>query len=119
MGIGKQEQENNLLEWAEQVKACRDSGMTVGAWCEKNGINQSTYYRRQRMVAAMVGDGEPAPLESRSPESNLPAFAEYKLPAISSSGVIKLHFIFGTLEIHNGAEEAVISSTLRAIKSLC
>jgi hypothetical protein len=49
----------------------------------------------------------------------MPAFAEYERPAISSSGVIKLHFIFGTLEIHNGAEEAVIASTLRAIKSLC
>ncbi len=119
MGIGKQQQENNLHEWTEQGKACRESGMTVGAWCEKNGINQSTYYRRQRMVAAMAGDGVPSPLESRSPECNMPAFAEYERPAISSSGVIKLHFIFGTLEIHNGAEEAVIASTLRAIKSLC
>lgn len=114
MGIGKQQQENNLHEWTEQGKACRESGMTVGAWCEKNGIHQSTYYRRQRMVAAMAGDGVPSPLES-----NMLAFAEYELPTISSSGVIKLHFIFGTLEIHNGAEEAVIASTLRAIKSLC
>lgn len=114
MSMGKQQQENNLLEWSEQIKACRDSGMTVGAWCEKNGINQSTYYRRQRMVAAMTGDGEPAP-----PESNMLTFAEYELPAMSPGGVIKLHFFFGTLEIHNDAEEAVIASTLRAIKSLC
>lgn len=114
MGFGKQEQENKLLEWSEQVKACRASGMTVDAWCEKNGINKSTYYRRQRKVAAMTKDDEPA-----YPAGNMLTFAEYELPSVSPVGTIKLHFIFGTLEIHNGADEAVIASTLRAIKSLC
>ena len=42
---------NQKLElWAERVRECRSSGMTVSAWCEANQINKYTYYEWQRKV---------------------------------------------------------------------
>ena len=34
-----------LSEWKERIVECRNSGHTVQAWCEQNGINPKTYYR--------------------------------------------------------------------------
>ena len=123
MGVQKITQEQHLRQWAEQVQNCRESGKSVSAWCEENGIKKSTYYRRQRMVAAIVSERMPVLQKSGDLETmqvcNTPAFAEYSLPISSSEIAITLHLSCGTIEIHNGADEAVIASTLRAMKSLC
>ena len=37
-------------EWAEMVRACRGSGMSVRRWCMENGVNSKTYYYRLRRV---------------------------------------------------------------------
>ena len=37
-------------EWQERILCCRESGQTVAAWCEENGIAVSTYYRKLRML---------------------------------------------------------------------
>ena len=34
-------------EWAEMVSECQASGKKVDEWCRENGINVSTYYKRQ------------------------------------------------------------------------
>ena len=40
----------NLAHWQQLVYDCRNSGMTVKAWCAENGISEKTYYYRQRKV---------------------------------------------------------------------
>lgn len=37
-------------EWAEMVRACRSSGISVRRWCTENGVNLKTYYYRLRRV---------------------------------------------------------------------
>jgi len=34
---------NNLAEWSRQVEECRNSGLSIRAWCEQSGIAVSTY----------------------------------------------------------------------------
>jgi len=41
-----------LSEWKERIVECRNSGHTVQAWCEQNGINPKTYYRWERLLMA-------------------------------------------------------------------
>ena len=41
-----------LSEWKERIVDCRNSGQTVQAWCEQNGINPKTYYRWERLLMA-------------------------------------------------------------------
>lgn len=31
-------------EWAERIRQCSESGLTVSEWCRENGINPKTYY---------------------------------------------------------------------------
>ena len=40
----------SLAEWKDQIIDCRASGLTVQVWCEKNGLNRSTYYRWEREI---------------------------------------------------------------------
>ena len=37
-------------EWTEQVRQCRESGLTVSEWCKQNSINPKTYYYHLRKI---------------------------------------------------------------------
>ena len=37
-------------EWAAMVQECQASGKKVGDWCDENGINISTYYKRLNVI---------------------------------------------------------------------
>ena len=43
-------QQQRLVEWSRRVEACRSSGLSVGQWCQENGIAVSTYFSWQRKV---------------------------------------------------------------------
>lgn len=43
-------------QWAEIIKACQRSGMTVKAWCLENGINIKSYYYRLRKLREELCD---------------------------------------------------------------
>lgn len=53
-------QEVKLREWAEQIRAQQESGMTVTAFCAENGINLKTYYYRLRKVREQCMEAAPA-----------------------------------------------------------
>ena len=42
--------EVQLQQWQQQIMDCRSSGLTVGAWCEKNSMSKKTYYYHLRRV---------------------------------------------------------------------
>lgn len=52
-----------LQNWAAEVKACRESGMTVAGWCEANGIRRKNYYYHLKKVREyaieQMDSGEP------------------------------------------------------------
>lgn len=48
--MSKQER---LENWTARITACRSSGMTVRAWCQKNELSEKTYY----LLAAEVVSG--------------------------------------------------------------
>ena len=35
-------------EWAGRIKACRESGLGVQAWCAEQGLSYHTYYKWQQ-----------------------------------------------------------------------
>jgi len=37
-------------EWAAMVQECQTSGKNVEEWCNENGINISTYYKRLNVI---------------------------------------------------------------------
>ncbi len=36
--------------WEGRIRACQNSGMSVRAWCEENGINRGAYYFHLRKL---------------------------------------------------------------------
>ena len=47
-----------MREWAEMVRTCRSSGLTVKEWCLNNGINIKTYYYRLKRVRDFICDNK-------------------------------------------------------------
>ena len=77
---------NTLLqEWAERVKECRSSGLSVKEWCLENNVGLSTFYTWQKRVFNAVSVQVQQTLVNSGP-----VFAEIpkELPAkISSSNI--------------------------------
>ncbi|MCR5088311.1 MAG: transposase [Oscillospiraceae bacterium] len=96
--------QNNLAVWAERVRACRTSGLSVKSWCEENGIVPNTYFRWQKKVFnAMQPDEEQffeIPVAQRGGES---------LVSVEVNGM--------TAKICGGANMETILATLRAMRS--
>ena len=105
-----------LQQWGEAVKDCKSSGKTVAAWCSEQGISKKTYYNWQKQVR----DAACEELTVRQQQSlTASTFAECEIPAEHNHTAVVLHLNCGTVEIRNGADESVITGTLRALKSLC
>lgn len=59
-----------LREWADMVRTCRSSGLTVIDWCKDNNLNIKTYYYRLKRVRNFLCDGtsqEIVPVNISSP----------------------------------------------------
>lgn len=50
MGAREQTREIRLRQWAEVLQAKQNSGQTVRAFCEENGINEKRYFYWQRKL---------------------------------------------------------------------
>lgn len=116
MEIQKTKHQLKLEEWKIRVHECRNSGMTVKAWCAKEGIIPQTYSRWKKLVweAGTRKELTCAPLQAVT-------FAEYQPPICSNnvSGNVVVHLDCGSVEIQNGADQETITATLQALKSLC
>ena len=55
MGAWEIKHQAALAGWAERVRECRSSGVSVSMWCEEEGIDRRTYYRWEREVLKAAG----------------------------------------------------------------
>lgn len=120
MNLSETKHEINLARWKAIITECRGSGIPIKTWCRNNQINIKTYYYWQKRVWDKNISPKPTKLIN-CPDNTMPAtFVEYKLPCTSSPNVaITVRLEYAVLEIHNGADELAIASTMRALKNLC
>ena len=71
----------NLARWQQLVYDCRNSGMTVRAWCAQNDITEEAYFYRQRKVWKAVRQLKETREASR--QADLPAIIPCALPLVS------------------------------------
>ena len=112
----------NILieEWKLQAEECRSSGKTVKAWCEEKGIKQKTYYYRLNKVRDTLCSELTIKQNREMKMSDSPVFAEVNIGRGGNNNTAITLRIGGTeVEIHNGAETAVIENTLRILRALC
>ena len=86
-------------EWAERVRRCRESGLTVSEWCRENGINLKTYYYHLRKLRKEICEQIPVPVMT--------------VPEMNSSVKLKIGDI--TAEIPEGISEQMMTSLIRAM----
>jgi len=121
MDIQKLNKSGRLDDWANMVSQCRNSGMTVSAWCKEHGVSIKTYYYRlKRLCEAIPEQAKPDNLPLPSGEAE-PLFAEVT-PAERtkrSSAVINIRLGNTQVEIYNGADAVTIETALRALSRIC
>ena len=88
-------------EWAERVRRCRESGLTVSEWCRENGINLKTYYYHLRKLRKKICEQIPVPVMTVS--------------EMNSSVKVQIGDI--TAEIPEGISEQMMTSLIRAIRN--
>ena len=61
----------SLQEWQQRVLDCQNSGMSVKAWCQANGISTGSYYFHLRKIReSVLEENQIIPLEPPKPVSS-------------------------------------------------
>jgi len=140
MNVQEVKRQVRLREWAEQINDCKQSGLTVKAWCKENGVYIKTYYNRMKKVREelldAMGTGDPAQLpwkpgvdwgvapcltgphgEQTSRQLETSAFVAIPMPRRRDAAVtvqIGSHIA----EVHNGADAETVEGVLRTLVRL-
>ena len=61
----------SLQEWQQRALDCQNSGMSVKAWCQQNGISTGSYYFHLRKIReSVLEENQIIPLEPPKPVSS-------------------------------------------------
>ena len=93
--------------WQTAIEARRKSGLSIAAFCKKEGLSEAAYYYWRRKLAGGV---------CKAKEKSPPDFLEVVL-AGSNNAALELVFSGGhTLRIHPGADQKNLSQVLSTLK---
>ena len=128
MRIENARRSSQFGQWAAMVQECRNSGQTVRAWCEDNGVNTKTYYYRLKQLRLIaLGNAERSIQKLPDKAERYPMFAELTLSesslpdGVSEDGstlAVTIKAGRMTISIHNGAGAAVITNVIKAVSEI-
>lgn len=107
-----------LAEWNDKVAQCRSSGMTVRAWCEREGIGYKTYYRWERQILSLSRQALKKAGEAELAKIDNPVFAEISPVKVQmqQSGIAAVVKLNGKeIVFYTGTEPDLASAILRGI----
>ena len=104
--------QDRLDNWTSRIMECRNSGMSIRAWCWENGFNEKTYYYWQRRLFQELSARQDCP-ESGSLVDITPV-----QPVRSSGGIsVTVRLAQAEADIHSGADPETVAMVLRLLKS--
>ena len=90
-------------EWQQRILDCQNSGKSVKAWCQQNGISTGSYYFHLRKIReSVLEENQIIPLEPLKP--------------VSSSG-IRIESGSITITLPENAAPEQLAAVLTALKS--
>ena len=98
--------EFRLQHWANIAKECKESGMTVTAYCASRGISDKTYYYWLRRVREAAADSIP------------PQLIELKLSNAGKTDVLNVRYQEAELMVTKETSPELLLSTLRVLKQI-
>jgi hypothetical protein len=110
-----------LKQYADMVRECKQSGMTVQSWCDANGISVKNYYYRQRKVrTALLELNNYSPLAlNTKPETKFAKLPSPKMDVSNGNPLAVINIEGIKVEVYGGADEATITASLKAIREIC
>ena len=109
--LQKVKRSSHLAEWAEMIRSCRNSGLTVKAWCLEHGINDKTYYYRQKQVCNAL------PAKMNSPVQ----FAEVHRSGSNALAESIIHIQIGAarISVDDATDLNLLRDVLRTVAEIC
>ena len=93
----------SLQEWQQRILDCQNSGKSVKAWCQQNGISTGSYYFHLRKIReSVLEENQIIPLEPPKPGSSTGI-------RIESAGI--------TVTLPENAAPEQLAAVLTALKS--
>lgn len=93
--------------WRMVIETRRESGLSIAAFCRKEGISQAAYYYWRRKLAGGV---------LKSKEKSSPEFLEVVLPGNNGVALELVLSSGNTLRINSGADSKILSQVLAALR---
>jgi transposase-like protein len=100
--------QNKLALWAERVSECRNSGLSVTAWCKEHGVCTQTYYKWQKRLFIMAKEQHEVQFAEIAPIAEAPS---------NQQASVTVHIAGATVDIHAGADTTTVETVLRILKS--
>ncbi len=109
MNLQRANHHHRLVEWSQRVESCRSSGLTVGRWCQENGIAVSTYYSWQKKVFQALKEAQEVTF-AEVPVTERPQSSEQQVAAVMEVSGVRI-------QVYEGADTATLQAILQAAKS--
>lgn len=90
-------------EWAEKIRQCQESGLTVQEWCNRNKVNIKTYYYHLRRTREKIVEQIPVPIGTT-------------VQTAREEPEIKIRIGEAIIKIPEGMSEKTIGAVLRSLK---
>lgn len=91
-------------EWAEKIRQCQESGLTVQEWCNRNKVNIKTYYYHLRRTREKIVEQIPIPIGTTTE------------PIQKEDPEIRIRIGEAIIKIPDGMPEKTIGAVLRSLK---
>ncbi len=106
-------------EWAAMVQECQASGKRVDEWCQDNGVNVSTYYKRLSVLRTeLIDEAEKQSIVPVSVSAAITEEADTVIPnaAISSKDKIIMRKNSIEIELPQNISNDTILALLKGLK---
>ncbi len=96
--------------WSHRVTECRNSNISVSAWCEQNGLNPKTYYYWQRKLFNLATQAQAQAVRNN--------FVELRGCALSNANevVASIELPAGVAKIYRGADAQTIAAICQGMR---
>ena len=100
-------EQNKAAQWAAWITECRNSGLSVRAWCSEHSICTQTYYKWQKRLFEMAQAQQEVQFTDVTPV----------YPSCCSNIAVTVRISGTEADIHSGADAATVETVLRFLKS--
>ena len=120
MELSKLNQRKNLARWQQQIYECRNSGMTIKAWCEEHGVARKSYYYHQGKVWQAAQEEKAR--RDTAPQLPQPVIipcasllASTQQEPVTAPAIVLRNETW-TVEVNGGCDPELLQLVLRAVK---